>query len=49
MLGHEMDWAEWATIVLSSMFAGIAVLWIVGGYYHLRYYVGRKDDPEARL
>lgn len=47
MFGHEMDWVQWATIVISSVLAGVAALWVVGGYYHLRYYVRRKHEPET--
>ncbi len=42
-----MSFSAWAAIVVPSMAAGILILWIVGGYYHLRYYRGRKGDPEA--
>lgn len=42
-----MDWAAWAKIVVPSIFGGLAILWIVGGYYHLRYYVLRRHEPEA--
>ena len=47
MLEHQMDWVQWATIVISSVLAGVAVLWIVGGYYHIRYYVLRAHEPET--
>ena len=47
MLDHQMDWVQWATIVVSSVLAGVALLWAVGGYYHIRYYVRRKDEPET--
>jgi Delta7-sterol 5-desaturase len=40
------DFAAWAGIVLVSVLGGVAILWIVGGYYHLRYYVGRRHEPE---
>lgn len=42
-----MDWASWAAIVAVSMAAGIAILWIVGGYYHLRYYRSRSHEPAS--
>lgn len=42
-----MDWAGWATVVVPSILAGVAVLWIVGGYYHVRYYMLRRHEPEA--
>jgi lathosterol oxidase len=41
-----MDWLAWAKIVAPSMFAGVAILWLVGGYYHLRYYRARRSEPE---
>jgi lathosterol oxidase len=47
MLDHPMDWGQWATIVFASMFVGVAVLWIVAGYYHIRYYVLRRHEPET--
>jgi Delta7-sterol 5-desaturase len=39
--------ASWAGIVLVSVLSGIAILWIVGGWYHVRYYVLRRHEPEA--
>lgn len=42
-----MDWAAWATIVVPSVLAGVAILWIVGGYYHVRYYKLRAHEPET--
>ena len=42
-----MSFAAWAAIVVPSIVSGIAILWLVGGYYHLRYYHGRKADPES--
>ncbi|PRP93315.1 Fatty acid hydroxylase superfamily protein [Enhygromyxa salina] len=47
MLDHEMDWLMWASIVGASMLVGVAVLWIVAGYYHVRYYVRRGHEPET--
>ena len=44
---HQIDWAAWAGIVVSSMLVGMAVLWIVAGYYHIRYYVRRRHEPET--
>lgn len=41
------DWARWAMIVSASMAGGLAILWTVGGYYHLRYYVRRRHEPDA--
>jgi lathosterol oxidase len=42
-----MDWGAWLAIVVPSMLAGLAILWIIGGYYHLRYYVRRRHEPET--
>jgi len=47
MLELQIDWVEWAKIVIASVLAGVAVLWIVGGYYHIRYYVLRAHEPET--
>jgi len=46
MLAPFDPWA-WALTVVMSMAGGIAILWIVGGYYHLRYYRLRRHDPAA--
>lgn len=40
-------WLAWAGTVAASMAAGVAVLWIVGGYYHVRYYRRRAHEPET--
>lgn len=42
-----MDWGAWAFLVVMSMLGGIVILWIVGGYYHIRYYTLRRHEPEA--
>lgn len=42
-----MDWARWAALVVVSILGGLAILWTVGGYYHFKYYVRRKGDPES--
>jgi lathosterol oxidase len=44
---HAMDWSSWGLIVLASVLGGEAILWIVGGYYHVRYYLRRRDDAAA--
>jgi hypothetical protein len=31
-MAHTIDWWAWAGIVAVSMAAGIAILWVVGGY-----------------
>lgn len=47
ILDHQFDWAMWAKIVGASMAVGVALLWIVAGYYHIRYYVLRRHEPET--
>jgi Delta7-sterol 5-desaturase len=42
-----MDWAGWAWTVAGAMAGGLGILWIVGGYYHLRYYRARRAEPHA--
>ncbi|MGH1345894.1 MAG: sterol desaturase family protein [Nannocystales bacterium] len=42
-----VEWALYANVVVGSVLGGIAVLWVVGGYYHLRYYVRRRHEPET--
>lgn len=41
------DWGEWAWIVALSMAGGIGILWTIGGYYHVRYYLRRRHEPET--
>jgi lathosterol oxidase len=47
MPDSPIDWPVWLGTVAASMLAGVALLWIVGGYYHLRYYRFDKRAPEA--
>lgn len=42
-----MDWGLYASVVFGSVVSGIAILWIVAGYYHVRYYVRRRHEPET--
>jgi Delta7-sterol 5-desaturase len=42
-----MDWLRWAMIVAASIAGGVAILWVVGGYYHIRYYVRRRHEPDT--
>src|SRR5580658_5055134 len=42
-----MDLASFATIVVFSILGGLAILGVVGGYYHVRYYVLRRHEPET--
>lgn len=44
---RAMDWAAWAIDATGATFGGLVILWLVGGYYHLRYYVRRAHEPEA--
>lgn len=41
------EWLIWLGLVLASMAGGIAILWSVGGYYHIKYYVRRAHEPET--
>jgi len=38
---------EWLKTVVGATLGGLAILWIVGGYYHVRYYVLRRAEPET--
>jgi len=42
-----MDWPAYLGIVLASVLGGLVILFSVGGYYHLKYYVRRRHEPEA--
>ena len=42
-----MDWATWIRLVALSILGGLAIFWIVAGYYHVRYYVLRRDEPAS--
>lgn len=42
-----MDWVLFFTVLAGSIAGGVALLWLVGGYYWIRYYVRRRDEPEA--
>src|ERR1700733_7718775 len=42
-----MDLRGWATIVVASILGGLVILWVVAGYYHVRYYVLRRHEPET--
>lgn len=41
------SWGDWALTTLGAMAGGLVILYLVGGYYHLRYYVLRRDEPET--
>ena len=42
-----MDWSLWTMLVLASIAGGVIILWGVSGYYHIRYYIRRRHEPEA--
>jgi lathosterol oxidase len=46
-MDHTFDWAQWAMIVSGSMAGGLFILWTIGGYYHIRYYVRRRHEPHT--
>jgi len=46
-MDHAFDWAQWAMIVSGSMAGGLVILWTIGGYYHIRYYVRRRHEPHT--
>jgi lathosterol oxidase len=41
------EFLTWLWLVVVSILGGLAILYIVGGYYHLRYYVLRRHEPET--
>ncbi|MEJ7730297.1 MAG: sterol desaturase family protein [Polyangiaceae bacterium] len=41
-----MDGSGWAKVAIPSVLGGLVVFWAVAGYYHLRYYVLRRHEPE---
>jgi len=42
-----VDWVRYASVVVGSVVAGVAILWLVAGYYHVRYYLLRRHEPET--
>jgi lathosterol oxidase len=42
-----VDWAAWSRLVALSIAGGLVIFWTVAGYYHIRYYVLRRHDPES--
>jgi Delta7-sterol 5-desaturase len=42
-----VDWASWAKLVTASILGGLVIFWSVAGYYHVRYYVLRRHEPET--
>jgi lathosterol oxidase len=38
---------SWGFLVIVSVLVGLAILWGIGGYYHVRYYVLRRHEPET--
>lgn len=43
----NVDWSLMALCVGGSTAAGLVMFHVVAGYYHLRYYVRRRDEPET--
>ena len=41
------DWSLLATCVVGATLAGLGVYHAVAGYYHYRYYVLRRHEPET--
>ena len=41
-----MDWGLYLSVIVGSVVAGVAIFWLAAGYYHVRYYVLGKDEPE---
>lgn len=44
---RPMDWGTYAATVAGAVISGVAILWIVAGYYHVRYYRLRRHEPET--
>ncbi len=42
-----MDWGAWLFLVVMSILGGLVIYWAVGGYYHIKYYVLRRGEPET--
>lgn len=42
-----MDWGLYFFVITASVVSGVAILWLVGGYYHVRYYLRRRHEPET--
>jgi len=38
---------EWLTVVAGSVAGGLVVFYAVAGYYHVRYYVRRRHEPQT--
>jgi lathosterol oxidase len=41
-----IDWADLALCIFGSVFFGVAIYHAVAGFYHVRYYVRRRSQPE---
>ncbi|WAS95441.1 sterol desaturase family protein [Nannocystis punicea] len=41
------EFLRWLVLAFWSIVGGLVIVWGVGGYYHLRYYVLRRHEPEA--
>lgn len=42
-----IDWVSLGTYIFIATASGLAIFHGVAGYYHWRYYVSRRDEPEA--
>ena len=42
----EFEWTAWLGWVALSIMGGWAIFWAVAGFYHVRYYVLRRDRPQ---
>lgn len=47
MMTPTIDWSLLAICVAGATVAGLAVYHVVAGYYHYRYYVRRRHEPET--
>lgn len=42
-----MNWGQYLGLVAASILGGQLILFSVGGYYHIKYYVRRRHEPET--
>ena len=47
MLTHNFDWPLLALCLFGSMAVGLLIFHGAAAFYHLRYYVRRRDEPET--
>jgi Delta7-sterol 5-desaturase len=41
------EFLRWLGLAVWSVLGGLIIVWGVGGYYHIRYYVLRRHEPET--